>query len=155
MSWPGPLAANRTDTVTGSVLTGLVTYEAVAYLTGRPKITDVCRKHPLLAHAVAAAWLLHVFLQVKEVVAEVVTAAQGEHDAPPDYLLRPGRAVSSREDHLTHIKRVGRICEQAERFPPTLFQLDAMLDELRQVPRTPRAAELADLLLDMRWELTA
>jgi len=60
--------------------------------------------------------------------------------------------MGKRED-LARIKAAGRICEEAAEFP-TVGHLDAMLDELRHMPRTGRAAELIDMLLDERWQLT-
>ena len=62
---------SRADTATGSLLAAIVAYEAAAYLTGRPKLTEVCRRHPLLAHVLAGAWLAHVFVYAREVAAEV------------------------------------------------------------------------------------
>lgn len=62
-----------------------------------------------------------------------------------------GSAV--KDEKLARIRRVRVICENAEDFP-TIAQLDAMLDELRYLPRTPRIAGLADLLLDLRLDIT-
>ena len=59
------------DTATGVGLTCIVAYEAFAYLTGRPKITDLSRRYPVLAQALARAWLLHVSWKVKEAIAEL------------------------------------------------------------------------------------
>ena len=72
------LPAGRADIAAGSALTAIVAYEAAAYLTGRPKLTEVCRRHPLLAHALAQAWLLHVFAYTREVAAEVAREVAAE-----------------------------------------------------------------------------
>jgi hypothetical protein len=61
--------------------------------------------------------------------------------------------MGKRED-LARITAAARICEEAAEFP-TVGHLDAMLDELRHMPRTGRAADLIDMLLDERWQLTA
>lgn len=61
--------------------------------------------------------------------------------------------MGSKEERLARVEAAGRICEEAAEFP-TVEHLDAMLDELRHVPRTPRAADLIDMLLETRWELT-
>lgn len=63
--------ASRADYAAGSAFIGIITYEAFAVLTGRPKVTDLCRRHPMLAHALSAAWLLHVFAQAREAAMEI------------------------------------------------------------------------------------
>ena len=69
---------SRADIATGSLLAAIVGYEAAAYLTGRPKLTEVCRRRPLLAHVLAGAWLLHVFVYAREVAAEVAREVAAE-----------------------------------------------------------------------------
>ena len=69
---------SRPDLATGSLLAAIVGYEAAAYLTGRPKLTDVCRRRPLLAHVLAGAWLLHVFIYAREVAAEVARELESD-----------------------------------------------------------------------------
>jgi hypothetical protein len=59
------------DTAEGSVLTVIVAYEAATYLTGWPKVTDLSRRHPVLAYTLAGAWLAHVFWRVKQVIEEL------------------------------------------------------------------------------------
>ncbi len=60
---------------------------------------------------------------------------------------------AAKDAKLARIGRVRVICEDAEDFP-TIGQLDAMLDELRWLPRTPRLTVLSDLLLDLRLDIT-
>jgi hypothetical protein len=62
------------------------------------------------------------------------------------------RRQAVKDAQLARIGRVARICEEAGDFP-TIMQLDAMLDELRYLPRTARCAALADMLLELRWTL--
>lgn len=61
---------SRDDAAGGALIT-IVAWEAVACFTPLPKVTEMSRRHPLLAYTLAGAWLAHVFWKVKQVIAEL------------------------------------------------------------------------------------
>jgi hypothetical protein len=62
----------KANTATGVGLTCVVAYEAAAKMTGRPTVTTLSQRHPLLAWLLAGAWLAHVFWRAREAVTEVI-----------------------------------------------------------------------------------
>jgi hypothetical protein len=59
------------DDVAGSALITIVAWEGIACFTPLPKVTDLSRRHPVIAYTLAGAWLAHVFWRVKQVIGEL------------------------------------------------------------------------------------
>jgi hypothetical protein len=60
------------DTAAGSALITIVAWEGVACFTPLPKVTELSRRHPVIAYTLAGAWLAHVFWRVRQAVTEVI-----------------------------------------------------------------------------------